>query len=189
MNRDALLAFAPALAYLGVVCVLLLSVRRCPAWVHLAVLPIGIAARVLVDGWADPLTAAGLAGIVFVLGVFLTSRLLTGVSLFTLCTTLTLLPTLHGWIGLGIGLAVAAVVSVWRTVRSLGVARVHLLTYETMAAAGIAPGEVGRPDLDRLPTRADAEAALVGTPAARPMWLPPYLLLGVAAAAAFFALT
>jgi hypothetical protein len=188
MTAHVLLAFAPAAAYLLLVTGLLATVRRCPDRVHLAALLVGVAARVLTDGWATPLLAVGAALLLFVLGVFVTSRLVTGVSLFSLCTALALLPLPEGAFGLGVGLALAAGVSVWRTVRALGRARVNLVAFQTMDAFGVASGGIGKPDLGRLPTREDA--ALAASAATRPqkaMYLPPYLLTGVVAAAAFFA--
>ena len=86
--------------------------------------------------------------------------------------------------GLAAGLASAGVVSVVSMLRTYGVARVNMVTVETLSGLGVLPG-AGAPDLDLLPTKESAAQALSdheadgGVVRTRRLILAPYLLLGV----------
>lgn len=177
--------YVPAAGYLSMVSVLLWSTQRVPHWVHGFFLVVGLTARVIASGWVEPAISTGIAGIVFVVLVFLAARTVSGVTLFSIVVTLALTP-MEGWPGLLAGMMVAAVVSVWRTWRNLGKNRVAYLTMDTLNAIGISPaGVIKMPELGLIPDReslTDVNTRSEETDRLR-MYLPPYLLLGVGVAA------
>jgi hypothetical protein len=181
------LALAPASLYLALVTLLLATTGRCPAHVHTAALAVGIPTVALLVSWPSALLAAAAAAVVFLPAVLVAGRMLTGTGLFSLTVTLALLP-LTAWPFAAAGLLLAAAVGAWRTARLVGAHRVTMLTGETMAAVGLRDGTLAKPDLGRLPTRADAEqmAVMRGVQDDRRtrMYLPPYLLAALLAAAA-----
>jgi hypothetical protein len=197
MNSQVLVTFLPALVYLLLVTGLVLAKRRVPEQVHLVALVAGVAVRIVQDGWGSSLLAVGAAAIALILGVLLTARLITGVTLFTLCTAIALLPLATGWLGVCLGLALAGVVSLVRMLRTYGRDRVNLVTFETMSALGALPGVLGQVDLDRMPTREDADLAVeaqqadetAGPVKGMRMYLPPYLLIGATLAGVLASLT
>jgi hypothetical protein len=173
---DALtvLSFLPVLLYLAVVSVLLLAAGRCPEWAHplavLAGLPVAIAA----NEWLDALAGAGIGAGVFVLTVLFGSRLLTGTSAFTVCTTLALLPPGVGVLAVLTGLIVAVLVGVTQTIHASGVGRVRDLLYGMVNALGALGGSVGKPDLDMLAGTSEVVRSSRGPV----LYLAPCLFIG-----------
>ena len=78
MSTAQVLSFLPVVVYLTTVTVLLLTIRRCPVQVHPVAAVLGVGAQVFFSGWGSALTSAGVGCAMFVLGVLLTSRLVSG---------------------------------------------------------------------------------------------------------------
>lgn len=182
-----LLTYAPAVGYLTLVCCLLyVLIGRCPTWVHPAGLVSGTTARVLIEGsWHATAISVGAAALVFVVLVYVAANLVTGTSLFAISVTAALLP-LVDWLGLFLGLGLAAVIAAWRTWHTLGNQRVSWLVMDTMDAMGVSGGRITTPGVDRIPTRDQLTDVHESSTQARKvrMYVPPYLLAGVVVAAA-----
>lgn len=184
------LTYLPVGGYLAIACVLLWATGRIPAWVHPVVLLFGIGVRVAQSGMEEPAYTVGIALFVFVVLVFVASRTISGATLFTLVGAFALVP-FQGLPGILIGLLVAAGVAVWRTLRGIGKERVTWLAMDTMAAMGVSPAGIGKPQPSLIPERDDLTDVRGGSPEAdrMRMYLPPYLLLGVGLAATYAYLT
>lgn len=179
---EALAVYVPALAYLTLVVVLLWGTGQVPAWAHPFLLVTGTIARVLNEGWQAPLTSVAVAFGIFVVLVPLAGATVSGVTLFSLVVTLALVPV-AGWPGVLFGLMTVAVVSVARTWRHLGKQRVTWLTLDTMSAMGVSSsGKIKRPEAALIPQRSTLTDIHEGSSEATrvKIYLPPYLLLGVA---------
>jgi hypothetical protein len=186
-SHATLLTYAAPCAYLTVVVGFLYAQGRVPWVIHLTGLATGLAL-----GLSGPTPLAYLvpviaAAVVFVVLVLLVGNTVSGVTVFTLSVTLATTP-LDGWPGLLIGLVLAAVVATRRTVRNLGKGHVAWLAMDTMNAVGITPaGGFRKPDLGLIPNRdalVDANSNSEQATAMR-MYLPPYLLFGLAVSFAY----
>lgn len=178
------LTYLPAAAYLACVWLILVRFARVPAWVHGVALVAGIGFRLAFDAMplAQVLWPLGVVAAVFVVLVAVAARTVSGVSLFSICVALALTP-LQGWPGVVVGLALAAVVAGVRTWRSMGKERVWFLTSDTLSGLGISTvGGFKPPEPHLIPTR-DMLMIQDDSSAQKVMYLPPYLLVGVVAAA------
>jgi hypothetical protein len=195
MATDIVLAYAPAAAYLLVVAVVLAATGRFPPRAHLALLVLGLAARAAHDG-PVVLVAVPVAAVVFVVGVLIGKRLISGVGLLTATVAAALLPP-DGWPGLLLGLLAAAVLGAISSVRRGGAARLHMVTGETLGAMGLrGAAVVSRPSLALLPVTRDDDAPAdradgagecpvpVSATRGSRLYLAPFLLAGVLAWAA-----
>lgn len=180
---DTLPYAAPA-AYLLIVTAFLVALGRCPHWVHPVAVVGGVAAHGVVLGWGAALTALGAGAVVLVFLVFAAARLLSATGLFTIAAAVAIAPT-GGWVGMGAGLLLAAIVGTVRTIQVAGVDRVRLNAASTTMAMGLTPGGFARPNPDLLPQAADTEQIVTTERDARRMrlFLAPYLLVGVLLAA------
>jgi hypothetical protein len=180
----AVVPYVPAAAYLGCVWLILYGFARVPAWVHATALAAGVAFRLLVaeSDAMRVLWPLGVVVVVFVTLVAVAARTVSGVSLFSICVGLALTP-IEGWPGLVLGLGVAAGVAATRTWRSMGKERVWFLASDTLSGLGISlAGGFKAPEPQHIPTR-DMLMSQDETSAQKSMYLPPYLLAGVVAAA------
>lgn len=181
--------YLPATVYLLVVTIVVMATGRCPAIVHAIAAPAGIAVHVLLMGWTSAGISAATGAFAFLFGVLFLSRLLTAVGLFSIVTAIAITPV-PGWVGLGAGLALAAIVGTVRTVQVAGTERVRMLTHSTVFAMGVTPGGFSRPNPDMLPQAEDTARIVKTDKDARLMrtHLPPYLCAGAAGAALLAAL-
>lgn len=181
----AALPYTVALLYLTGVSLLLWRTGRVPFGVHPIVAVAGLAVPLVQQQWLVAAVAAATAAAALVFLVLLAGRTLSGVTLFTLVTSLAVCPP-TGWPGLLLGVAAAACVAGYRTWRTLGGSGLSWLALDTAGAMGVGPGGLRRPDPSQVPERevlaGVVAAAGTGAPA-RPMYLPPYLLAGVVLAA------
>ena len=183
MTAQVLLAsYGPAVVYLVLVTVALLVTGRCPWWVHPAALTVGVTVRLVLAG-PPALIPVALAVVLYVVGVSVGRRFLSGAGRMTLVVSAAVLP-FSGVPGLAAGLFLAGLAGAVIAARSGGVARVQMLTGTTLLAMGVSGAGLTRPDLALLPAiRTDPASANpdgpgLGLPGRR-LYLAPYLLVGV----------